>query len=168
MKFHMVDRIEALEPGKRIVTIKCLTVAEEYLADHFPAFPVMPGVLMLEACVQASAYLVRLMTDWSAPLVVLRQARNVRYAAFVTPGDTLTVESEFLKRQEMAFTFQCVGRVGDATAVQAKITLSASRLADRAPDLAAADDRIVEQMTRRFELCGGTRFLTGGGADRRS
>jgi len=159
MKFHLVDRIEAIEPGKRIVTTKCLSVAEEYLADHFPTFPVMPGVLMLEACAQASAYLVRLMTDWSAPLVVLRQARNVRYAAFVTPGDTLTIESTFLKQQDMDFTFQCVGRVQDATALQAKITLAASRLADRAPDLKAADAQIVEQMTRRFELAGGPRAL---------
>jgi len=166
MKFHMVDRIEALAPGKRIVTTKCLTIAEEYLADHFPAFPVMPGVLMLEACVQASAYLVRLMTDWSAPLVVLRQACNVRYAAFVTPGDTLRVESELLKRQDATFTFQCVGRVNDATAVQAKITLSASRLADRTGDLATADDQIVGQMKQRFELCGGARFLADAGSQR--
>ena len=78
MKFHLVDRIEALDPPERIVTMKCLSAAEEYLADHFPTFPVMPGVLMLESCVQAAAWLVRLATDWTASIVVLHRARNVR------------------------------------------------------------------------------------------
>ncbi len=58
MKFLLVDRIESIQPGQRIVTTKALTLAEEYLADHFPAFPVMPGVLMLEALVQSAAWLV--------------------------------------------------------------------------------------------------------------
>ena len=47
MKFQLVDRIESIIPGKSIVTIKTLSLAEEYLADHFPSFPVLPGVLML-------------------------------------------------------------------------------------------------------------------------
>ena len=59
MKFILIDRISVLERGQRIVAHKALSLAEEYLADHFPAFPVIPGVLMLEAMVQASAWLVR-------------------------------------------------------------------------------------------------------------
>jgi 3-hydroxyacyl-[acyl-carrier-protein] dehydratase len=48
MRFQLVDRILEVEPGKRIRLVKNLTLAEEYLADHFPSFPVMPGVLMLQ------------------------------------------------------------------------------------------------------------------------
>ncbi|MHC4717931.1 MAG: hotdog family protein, partial [Planctomycetota bacterium] len=68
MKFHLVDRIESVEPGSRIVGIKSLSLAEEYLADHFPAFPVLPGVLMLESLVQTAAWLLRVEQDWSRSL----------------------------------------------------------------------------------------------------
>ncbi|MFW6132413.1 MAG: beta-hydroxyacyl-ACP dehydratase, partial [Planctomycetota bacterium] len=98
MKFCLVDRIELIETAedapryRRIVTTKALSLAEEYLADHFPAFPVLPGVLMLEAMVQSAAWLVRLEQDWSRSVVVLAQARNVRYASFVQPGQMLRCE----------------------------------------------------------------------------
>ena len=63
MRFSLIDRIVELEPGERVTATKSLTMAEEYLADHFPHFPVMPGVLMLEAMTQAGAWLVRVSED---------------------------------------------------------------------------------------------------------
>ena len=54
MRFHLVDRVHAWEPGKRLTASKVLTLGEEYLADHFPTFPVMPGVLMLQAVAEAA------------------------------------------------------------------------------------------------------------------
>ena len=59
MRFVLVDRIISQETGQSLVAVKNLSLAEEYLADHFPGFPVMPGVLMLEALTQAGAWLVR-------------------------------------------------------------------------------------------------------------
>ena len=56
MKFDLVDQVLE-QDEKRIVTIKQVTLAEEYLADHFPGFPILPGVLMLEAMVQAASKL---------------------------------------------------------------------------------------------------------------
>jgi len=155
MKFFLVDRIESLDPGKRIVTVKCLTAAEEYLADHFPAFPVMPGVLMLETCVQSAAWLVRLMSSWSISMVVLQAARNVRYASFVAPGNALRVVAEFVKQDGPVYAFKCLGTVGDSTAMQCRIELKAFNLADGNPALASADQEIIAQMKHRFRLCGG-------------
>jgi len=53
MRFHLVDRIVEVKPGRSLKAIKNLTLGEEYLADHFPTFPVMPGVLMLQTLVEA-------------------------------------------------------------------------------------------------------------------
>ncbi|MFM7737804.1 MAG: beta-hydroxyacyl-ACP dehydratase, partial [Planctomycetota bacterium] len=56
MRFAQIDRIVSLIPGDSVRAVKGLALSEEYLQDHFPRFPVMPGVLMLEAIFQASAY----------------------------------------------------------------------------------------------------------------
>ena len=86
MRFTLLDRVTAVEPGKSITAIKTLSLSEEYLADHFPCFPVMPGVLMLEAMTQAAAWTIRLGEDFAHSIVVLRQAKNVKYGDFVEPG----------------------------------------------------------------------------------
>jgi 3-hydroxyacyl-[acyl-carrier-protein] dehydratase len=93
MRFVLLDRIVALEPGVRITAVKNLSLAEEYLADHFPGFPVMPGVLMLQAMTEAGAWLVRESEDFAHSVVVLGQANNVKYGQFVEPGQTLTVSA---------------------------------------------------------------------------
>lgn len=154
MKFLLVDRISELESGKRIVAHKALSLAEEYLSDHFPKFPVMPGVLMLEAMVQASAWVVRVELDFAVSLVLLKQARNVTYKSFVAPGQVLTIEStcKELTREQSAFA--AVGRVGDREIVKARLTLRHLNLADAEPALAATDRKIQGRMRELFDrLC---------------
>ena len=87
MKFDLVDMVLEQEAG-RIVTIKQVTLAEEYLADHFPSFPILPGVLMLEAMVQAASKLLAP----SGERLVLGEGKSVKYGAMVRPGDSLRVE----------------------------------------------------------------------------
>ena len=65
MRFTLLDRVVAIEPGKSITAVKSVTLAEEYLGDHFPRFPVLPGVLMLEAMTQAAAWTIRLGEDFA-------------------------------------------------------------------------------------------------------
>ena len=86
MRFNLLDRIVEVQPGQALRAVKNLTLGEEYLADHFPTFPVMPGVLMLETLVEAGAWLLRLSDDFRHSLVVLREARNVKYGSFMEPG----------------------------------------------------------------------------------
>src|SRR4029078_8118820 len=76
MRFHLIDRIDTWEVGKSLKASKFLALGEEYLADHFPRFPVMPGVLMLQACVEAAAWLWRASTDFRHPVIVLRDPRT--------------------------------------------------------------------------------------------
>src|SRR5215213_7590966 len=96
MRFHLIDRIVEVNAGRSLRAFKNLTLGEEYLADHFPTFPVMPGVLMLQALVEASAWLLRLTEDFRHSVIVLREAKNVKYGNFVEPGRTLVVTSELL------------------------------------------------------------------------
>jgi 3-hydroxymyristoyl/3-hydroxydecanoyl-(acyl carrier protein) dehydratase len=94
MRFSLLDRVLEIEPGRSITAVKAVTLSEEYLADHFPRFPVLPGVLMLEAMTQAAAWTIRLGEDFAHSIVVLRAARNVKYGDFVEPGKTLTVTAD--------------------------------------------------------------------------
>src|SRR5207302_1814385 len=91
MRFHLVDRILELEPGARIRMVKNLTLAEEYLADHFPGFPVMPGVLMLETLVESAAWLLRVTEDYRHSVIALREVKNVKYGTFMEPGSRLCI-----------------------------------------------------------------------------
>ncbi|MEM9083002.1 MAG: beta-hydroxyacyl-ACP dehydratase [Planctomycetota bacterium] len=87
MHFNFVDKVIEREPG-RIVTIKAVTRSEEYLQDHFATFPVLPGVFMLESLVQAGRELLRY-EDKRCARHVLGEAKAIRYASFVRPGETL-------------------------------------------------------------------------------
>src|SRR5947209_7056324 len=98
MRFNLVDRILEVEPGRVLRAVKNLTLGEEYLADHFPTFPVMPGVLMLQTLVEASAWLLRLTDDFRHSVIVLREAKNVKYGTFMEPGRQLAVTVELAEQ----------------------------------------------------------------------
>ena len=120
MPFALIDRISKLEPGQCIVATKSPTLSEEYLQDHFPNFPVMPGVLMLEAMFQASAWLLRATDNFSDSLVLLKEAKNIKYSGFVKPGETLEVKSEIQQREGRETWFKAQGRRGSDVVVRAK------------------------------------------------
>src|SRR5690349_23967185 len=106
MRFLLVDRITELTPGQSIGAVKNLSLAEEYLADHFPGFPVMPGVLMLEALTQAGAWLIRATEDFAHSVIVLKSARTIKYGSFVEPGRQLQLRVEMAELGEREATFK--------------------------------------------------------------
>lgn len=146
MRFQLVDRILEVEPGKRIRIAKNLTLAEEYLADHFPTFPVMPGVLMLQTLVEAGAWLLRITDDYRHSVIVLREAKNVKYGTFMEPGKTMIVTVELVEDAGATVTFKGKGEAGGQTTVSAKLTVARYNLADANPALKAADERIVQHL----------------------
>lgn len=164
MKFILVDRIETLTPPTRIVTRKNLSLAEEYLADHFPTFPVMPGVLMLETMVQASAWLVRAAQDFAHSMVVLEEAKNVNYKSFVSPGKTLEVASEATEIAEGWSEFKASGSSDGREMVKARLRLRHYNLADRDVSLADIDEKLIIDARRVFELIGGPSAMTAASA----
>jgi 3-hydroxyacyl-[acyl-carrier-protein] dehydratase len=152
MRFSLLDRVLDIEPGKSITAVKAVTLSEEYLADHFPRFPVLPGVFMLEALTQASAWTIRLGEDFAHSIVVLRSARNVKYGDFVEPGKTLTVSVEVLSQDESTTKLKATGRVGDRTSLTARLTLERYNLADHLPHGAALDARVRSEMRRLWAI----------------
>ena len=91
MRFNLVDRILEVEAGRTIRIVKNLTLAEEYLADHFPTFPVMPGVLMLETLVEAGAWLLRLSDNYRHSVIALRRALARQIWPFHGAGRSMVV-----------------------------------------------------------------------------
>jgi len=125
MRFTLIDKVLE-QSNDRIVAIKNVTSAEEYLGDHFPGFPVLPGVMMLETLVQAARTLMRSVDGPpTAGHLVIAEVRNLRYAAMVRPGQALKVEVTLRKRNDDGLEFQGLGSVGGEVAVQGRFRLVA-------------------------------------------
>jgi 3-hydroxyacyl-[acyl-carrier-protein] dehydratase len=157
MRFHLIDRILEVEPGKRIRMVKNLTLAEEYLADHFPTFPVMPGVLMLQTLVEGAAWLMRATEDFHYSVIVLRDARNVKYGNFMQPGHSMiiTVEAADYTIGGASAVFKGKAEMAGSSTVAAKFTLGQYNLRDRNPALQAVDERIVAQLRSHYRVLRG-------------
>jgi 3-hydroxyacyl-[acyl-carrier-protein] dehydratase len=143
MRFVLVDRITELHPGQSLVATKNLSLAEEYLADHFPGFPVMPGVLMLEALTQAGAWLVRDMEDFAKSVVVLKKAKMIKYGSFVEPGRQLQLKVTLVSHDEHDASFKGEGTIDGQVMVKGQFTLTRFNLRDRDPGLHSTDASIV-------------------------
>lgn len=151
MRFQLVDRIVELEPGKRIVVSKVLSRAEEYLADHFPKRPVMPGVMMLQVCVEAGMWLLR--AGGKAPCgALLTEVRNIRYGNFFEPGKEMRATVELAGEENGRFKFKAEGRVGDDRVISARLVLEplAVETAGKRLDRLAAG--IAKALDERYEL----------------
>ena len=91
--FLLIDRVIEIERKKRIVAIKNVTVNEPYFVGHFPGYPIMPGVLMVEAIAQTGgALLLTEIPDRDSKLMVFTSIENARFRRPVTPGDQLRIE----------------------------------------------------------------------------
>jgi 3-hydroxyacyl-[acyl-carrier-protein] dehydratase len=152
MRFNLLDRIVEVRPGQALRAVKNLTLGEEYLADHFPTFPVMPGVLMLETLVEAGAWLLRLSDDFRHSMVVLREARNVKYGNFMEPGRQLTVSVDLVERAGGLATLKGKGESEGQTTVAARVVLASYNLRDRDPALRATDERIVRHLRELYDV----------------
>jgi 3-hydroxyacyl-[acyl-carrier-protein] dehydratase len=151
MRFNLIDRIVEVQPGQSLRAVKNLTLGEEYLADHFPTFPVMPGVLMLETLVEAGAWLLRLTDDFAFSVIVLREAKSVKYGNFMEPGRQLAISVELVERGNGLATFKGKGEMEGQSTVSARVILAHYNLRDRDAAMQATDERLVRHFR---ELCG--------------
>ena len=152
MRFILIDKIVSLESGKEIKAVKSVSLAEEYLADHFPTFPVLPGVLLLEGLIESASWLVREAENFAHSMILLEEARNVKYKSFLAPGAQVEYTVEARTIEENVSSFTGFGESGGGRIVEAKFGLRHFNLADEDSAMAATDARIIENMKERWKL----------------
>ena len=156
MKFILIDKIVSLEPGSEIKTVKNVSLSEEYLADHFPVFPVLPGVLLLEGLIESASWLIRQAQNFANSMVLLKQAKNVKYKSFAAPGMQIEYCVKARDIDENVSGFSGTGICGDRTIVEARFALMHFNLADEDPKMAHVDAQIIENMKQRYKLLTGS------------
>jgi 3-hydroxyacyl-[acyl-carrier-protein] dehydratase len=120
--FLLVDRCEDYKPNQSIVGIKCVTVNEPFFQGHFPGYPVMPGVLIVEALAQAGAVLMSksLDVDVAGKTILFMSLDNCRFRAPVRPGAVLRLAVEVLRARGDIFKFRGRALVGEKVAAEAE------------------------------------------------
>lgn len=151
MRFYLVDNILELEPGKRIVVSKVLSRAEEYLGDHFPKRPVMPGVMMLQVCVEAGMWLMRA-GGHAACGAVLTEVRNIRYGNFFEPGGKMVATVGLMKAEGGRFQMKAEGRVGEDRVISARIFLEELSVEAGGKKLERVSEKVAGALDARYAL----------------
>ncbi|NLI59307.1 MAG: 3-hydroxyacyl-ACP dehydratase FabZ [Clostridium sp.] len=94
--FLLIDKIEEVEPGKRAVAIKNVSINEPFFQGHFPKNPIMPGVLIVEALAQTACVAGLMLEENKGKLGVFTGIESMKFRKQVVPGDVLRLEAEFL------------------------------------------------------------------------
>lgn len=132
--FLLVDKILELEPGKRAVGLKNVTINEEFFQGHFPGHAVMPGVLILEAMAQVGGVMLLSMAGKQGMLAYFGGMEKVRFRHPVLPGDTLITEVVLLKVHGNVGKVQVTGRVDGKVAAEGEFTFALVNRDDNAED----------------------------------
>jgi beta-hydroxyacyl-ACP dehydratase FabZ len=121
--FLLVDRIQELEVGRRVVGIKNVTVNEPFFQGHFPQRPIMPGVLIIEAMAQVGGILAfKSVPPAGRPVVYLTGVDKAKFRKPVVPGDQLRFEIEVLKQRPPFWKMQAKAFVESALVCEAEMT----------------------------------------------
>ncbi|MHC4742972.1 MAG: hotdog family protein [Planctomycetota bacterium] len=152
MRFILIDKVISFETGRQLKAVKSVSLAEEYLGDHFPTFPVLPGVLLLEGLIESASWLVRQSQGFAHSMILLEQAKNVRYKSFLAPGSQIEYTVEAKAIEENVSSFTGVGVSGGERIVEARFGLRHFNLSDGNCAMAAVDGEVIENMKNRWKL----------------
>jgi len=122
--FTLVDKILDYEPGQWAIGRKCVSCEEPYFQGHFPDYPVMPGVLLLEALAQTGAVAVLSLPEHRGKLAFFGGVRNARFKKQVVPGDVVELHTKMLKQHGPVGIAEGIAYVDGEVAVKAEITFA--------------------------------------------
>lgn len=122
--FLFVDRVDELEPGKRAVAIKCVSMNEPFFVGHFPGKAVMPGVIILEALAQTGAIVMLTINENAGKLIYFGGMDKVKFKRKVVPGDVLRLCVEIVKSKGSFGVGNAVAYVEDQVAAEATFTFA--------------------------------------------
>jgi 3-hydroxyacyl-[acyl-carrier-protein] dehydratase len=132
VRFLLVDRIVSLVPGESVVATRTVPADDDYFQDHFPGFPVVPGVLLTETMGQAAA---KCLDAERRPRgkAMLARILSASFRQWVRPGDELTLRATVVSNEERFATAECEAQVAGRTAAQARLFFSFMPIASFAP-----------------------------------
>lgn len=125
--FLLVDRVVEIEPGRRIVALKNVTINEPFFSGHFPGRPIMPGVLLCEAVVQAGGILAHATAaegSGKGTIAMLTALDRARFRQRVTPGDQLRLEVEVVRRRGPFWKMRGAALVAGKVAAELEFTVA--------------------------------------------
>ncbi|TJY42035.1 3-hydroxyacyl-ACP dehydratase FabZ [Cohnella pontilimi] len=124
--FLLVDKILEVEPGKRAVGLKNVTMNEPFFVGHFPGYPVMPGVLIVEALAQVGSVAMLMVEENRGKLGFFAGIDEFRFRGQVKPGDTLTLEVEITRLKGPIGKGKATARVGDTVVAEGELMFALS------------------------------------------
>ena len=125
MRYYLLDKVTSLAAGERASGIKCVTLSDEILHDHFPGYPMLPGALVVEAAAQLAGFLLEMSFNRPNEPVVRAMLVQIERAKFydpVGPGDTLVIEARIESTREASAQVAFEGRVADRVAARGQLT----------------------------------------------
>jgi len=147
MRFIFVDRITEIENGKMARGVKNLAMSEDYFEHHFPFFPVMPGVLMLEAMIQLSSWLISYSTQFKF-FGLLSKLYDAKFRRSVQPGDSLEVQVEWIERTNSGIIFQ--GKILRGAEIITKARFENKLVETEQDEEKASLEKLYHFLTTRF------------------
>ena len=149
--FLLIDRLMEIERKKRIVALKNVTINEPFFAGHFPNYPIMPGVLIVESIAQAGgALLLTEVPDRDSKLMVFTGIERAKFRRPVVPGDQLRIEVEVLNWKPRAVRMQGHCTVDGKLACEAIVMcqlVPRQKPAETAPEAAPAEEAVLEPVS---------------------
>lgn len=125
--FLLVDRIIDVEDGRKAVGIKNVSVNEPYFQGHFPGYPVMPGVLIIEAMAQVGAVAILKLPEFAGKIALFAGIDKARFRRQVVPGDQLRIEVEVLKLRGTIGKSYATAYVGEEMAAEAELMFAVQK-----------------------------------------
>jgi 3-hydroxymyristoyl/3-hydroxydecanoyl-(acyl carrier protein) dehydratase len=125
MGYYLLDKVTSLTAGERASGIKCVTLSDEILHDHFPGYPMLPGALVVEAAAQLAGFLLEMSfnrPDQPVVRAMLVQIERAKFYDPIGPGDTLVIEARIESTREASAQVAFEGRVADRVAARGQLT----------------------------------------------